>query len=136
MAVVRKRFGDLWADCLELVEKQPTSPRREDLALGLFFNRLPDGFGQLVGAGSAFEAAADTFQFGNDILGFHTFHEGSDTLSIAVATAVELHILDDAILNFKLNRLTASALGSVSVFHIQNSRFKIVRSLSLSKGRI
>ena len=122
MAVVRKRFGDLWADCMELVEKQPTSPRREDLALGLLFNRLLDGFGQLVGAGSAFEAATDAFQLGDDILCLHAFHEGGHALRVAIAAAVELHVLQDAVLNFKLDGLAARALGSVGVFHF---RFKI-----------
>ena len=81
------------------------------------FHRLPDGFGQLVGAGGALEATADAFQLGDDILGLHAVYEGGHTLRVAVAAAVELHVLDDAVLYFKLDGLAARALGSVGVFH-------------------
>ena len=39
------------------------------------------------------------------------------TLRVAVAAAVKLHILDNAVLDFKLDGLAASALGSVGIFH-------------------
>ena len=79
---------------------------------------LLDGLGQLVGAGGAFEAAADAFQFGDDILCLHAFHQGCHALRVAVAASVELNILQDAVLNFKLDGLAACALGSVRVSHI------------------
>jgi hypothetical protein len=86
---------------------------------GLFsaLQHFPYGLGQLVGTRSAFEAATDAFQFRDNVFSFHAFHEGGDALRIAVAAAVELHILQNAVLDFKLNGLTASALGSVSVSH-------------------
>ena len=89
-----------------------------EIRLRLFLGQsLLDGLGQLVGAGGAFEPATDAFQFGDDILGFHAFHQGSDTLCVAVAAAIELHILQDAVLDFKLDGLAACALGAVSVSH-------------------
>ena len=59
------------------------------------FHHLPDGLGQLVGAGGAFEAAADAFQLGDDVVGFHAFHEGGHALRVAVAAAVELHVFEN-----------------------------------------
>ena len=82
------------------------------------FQRQFDGFGQLIGTGGAFEAAADAFQLGDDIFCFHAFHQCGDTLCVAVTTAIELHVLDDAVLDIKLDGLAACALCSVSVFHI------------------
>ena len=78
---------------------------------------LLDGLGQLVGAGGAFEAATDAFQFGDDILGLHAINQSGDALRVAVAAAVELYVLQNAVLDFKLNGLAACALGSVSVSH-------------------
>ena len=77
-----------------------------------------DGSGQLVGAGGGLEPATDAFQFGDDVLGFHAFHQSGDTLCVAVAAAIELHILQNAILDFKLDGLAACSLGAVGVSHI------------------
>ena len=91
--------------------------------------RLPYGFGQLVRAGGAFKAAADAFQLGDDIFCLHAFHQSGDTLCVAVAAAVKLHVFHDAILNLKFYSLTAGALGSVSIIHdllFQISRFIIL----------
>ena len=82
------------------------------LCQGLF-----DSLGQLVGAGSAFEAATDAFQLGDDIIRLHAVHQGGHALRVAVAATVELHVLQDAVLDFKLYRLAACALGPVGVFH-------------------
>ncbi len=95
-----------------------------EIRLRLFLRqRLFDGLGQLVGAGGAFEAAADTFELGNDILGLHAVHQSGHALRVAVAAAIELYVLQDAVLDFKLDGLAACALGSVSVSH--NSKLRI-----------
>ena len=83
----------------------------------VLFQCLSDGLCQLVRTGSAFEAATDAFQFRDNVFSFHAFHEGGDALRIAVAAAVELHIFQDAVHDFKLDGLTAGALGSVGIFH-------------------
>ena len=72
---------------------------------------------QLVGTRGVLESAADAFQPLQHILYFHAFHQSADALRVAVAAAVELHILQDAVLDFKLNGLAACALGSVGVSH-------------------
>ena len=86
--------------------------------VNLFRQSLLNGPGQLVGAGGAFEAAMDAFQLGDDILGLHAFYQGGHALRVAVAASVKLYILQDAILDFKLDGLAASALGSVGISHI------------------
>lgn len=83
----------------------------------LGFQCLAQRLGQLVGTGGAFETATDAFELGDDIVGFHSVYQCGHALRVAVAAAVELHVLDDAVLNLKLNGLAASALGSVGVFH-------------------
>ena len=89
-----------------------------EIRLRLFLRQsLFDSLGQLVGARGAFEAAADAFQLGDDILGLHAVHQSGDALRVAVAAAVELYVLQDAVLDFKLDGLTTCALGSVGVFH-------------------
>ena len=89
-----------------------------EIRLRLFLGQsLLDGLGQLVGAGGGLEPATDAFQLGDDILGFHAFHQCGDALRVAVAAAIELHVLQDAIFDFKLDGLAACALGSVSVSH-------------------
>ena len=84
----------------------------------LLFQCLFDGSGQLVGTGGGLEAAADAFQLGDDVLGFHAFHQCGDALRVAIAAAVELHIPQDAVLDLKLDSLTTGALGAVGVSHI------------------
>jgi hypothetical protein len=71
----------------------------------------------LVGTRGVLKAAANAFQPLQDIFHFHAFHQGADALRVAVAATVKLHILQDAVLDFKLNGLAAGALGAVSVFH-------------------
>ncbi len=89
-----------------------------EIRLRLFLRqRLFDGLGQLVGARGAFEAAADTFELGDDILGLHAIHQSGHALRVAIAAAVELHVLQDAVLDFKLDGLTACALGTIGVSH-------------------
>ena len=90
-----------------------------EIRLRLFLGQsLLDGSGQLVGAGGGLEPATDAFQLGDDILCLHAFHQGGHTLRVAVAAAIELHILQNAILDFKLDGLAAWSLGAVGVSHI------------------
>ena len=89
-----------------------------EIRLRLFLRqRLFDGLGQLVGAGGAFETATDAFQLGNDIFRLHAFYQGGHALGVAITAAIELYVLQNAVLDFKLNGLAAGALGSVSVSH-------------------
>ena len=83
----------------------------------LFSHCRTDGLAQLVGAGGVLEAAADAFQTLEYFINFHAIYQGADALGVAVAATVELHVFQDAVLNFKLDGLTAGALGSVGVSH-------------------
>ena len=78
---------------------------------------LPNGTAKLIWAGCAFEAAANAFEALQHVLDFHAFHQGTHALGVAVTAAVELHVLQDAIFDFKLDGLAAGALGLVSVSH-------------------
>lgn len=62
-----------------------------------------EGLGELVGAGGGFLAAADTFEFGDDIFYFHTFHKGSNALQVAVTSTGEDDIFYNAIFYFEIN---------------------------------
>lgn len=75
--------------------------------------RLPEGFGQLVGARSALAAAVDAFQPGYRVGGFHAAHERRYALRIAVAAARERHIADDAVFQFDVDLPGAGAEGRV-----------------------
>ena len=81
-------------------------------------HRLPNSLAKLVGARGVFETATDAFQTLEYLINFHAIHQSTHALCVSVAAAIELHILQDAVLNFKLNGLAACALGSVGVFHI------------------
>ena len=92
----------------------------------LFLHGLSYGAAQLVSAGGVFEPTADAFQTKEYFINFHAIYQSTNALSIAVAASVELHIFQYAVLDFKLNRVTARALGSVSVFHwISRFNYKI-----------
>lgn len=75
--------------------------------------RLPEGFGQLVGARSALAAAVDAFQPGYRVGGFHAAHERRYALRVAVAAARERHIADDAVFQFDVDLPGAGAEGRV-----------------------
>ena len=53
----------------------------------------------------------------DDFFGVHAFYKTTNTLRVAVAASIKLNIVNDSINDFKLNYLTTSALGVVSVFH-------------------
>jgi hypothetical protein len=71
----------------------------------------------LVGARGVLEATADAFQPLEYLINFHAIHQCAYALRVAVAATIELHILQDAVLDFKLNGLAACALSAVGVFH-------------------
>ena len=75
--------------------------------------RLPEGFGQLVGARSALAAAVDAFQPGYRVGGFHAAHECRYALRVAVAAARERHIADDAVFQFDVDLPGTGAEGRV-----------------------
>ena len=74
--------------------------------------RLPEGFGQLVGARSALAAAVDAFQPGYRVGGFHAAHERRYALRIAVAAARERYTADDAVFQFDVDLPGAGAEGT------------------------
>ena len=80
--------------------------------------RLSDGTAQLVRTRGVLESATNAFQALQHLINFHAIHQSAHALCVSVAAAVELHILQNAVFDFKLNGLAACALGSVSVFHI------------------
>ena len=80
-------------------------------------HRLPNSLAKLIGAGGAFESTADAFQPLEYLINFHAIHQSAHALRVAIAAAIELHVLQYAVLDFKLNGLAAGALGAVCVFH-------------------
>lgn len=83
----------------------------------LFLHGLPDGLAKLVGTGGVLETATYAFQTLEHFINFHAIYQSTNALGVAVAAAVKLNILQNTILDFKLNGLTAGALGSIGVFH-------------------
>ena len=61
--------------------------------------------------------ALDAFETSNDILDFHSCYQSADSLQIAVASAIELYVGDDAVLHFHIDMAGAHALGFVGGFH-------------------
>ena len=82
---------------------------------------MPDGFRQLVGTRGGLESTTDTLQPLNHLLGFHAFHKTTYTLCVAAAASIILNIVNDAVSDFELNYLTASALWVEGVFHNSNA---------------
>ena len=69
---------------------------------------------ELVGARCRFIAAADAIQLANDIVDFLTCHQTTDSLQVAVATAIKGDLLNDAIvIDRHIDELRAGALGFV-----------------------
>ena len=85
----------------------------------LFLHGLSYGTAQLVGARGVLEAATDTFQTLENLINFHAIHQSAHALRVAIAATIELHVFQDAVLDFKLDGLAASALGSVSISHLR-----------------
>ena len=56
----------------------------------------------------------------DDLLGFHAFDKATYALGVAVAASIKLNIVNGSVNDFKLNYLTTSALGEISVFHNSN----------------
>ena len=76
------------------------------------------GLGELVGAGRAFSAAVDAFEFVDDLLRGHAFHKDADGSEIAGAAARERHVGDDAVVNVDVDLGRADELaGLVGVVH-------------------
>ena len=61
--------------------------------------------------------ALDAFETGNDIFYLHACHQSAEALQIAVASAIELHMGDNAVLHFHIDVAGACALGFVGDFH-------------------
>ena len=59
-----------------------------------FFQRLA----QLVGARGDFTAAADAFEFADNVVDPLPFHQSADSLQVSVATAEKCNILDDVVI--------------------------------------
>ncbi len=70
----------------------------------LFFQCLTQSRGQLVRAGCVLVAATDALQLAHDIGGLHAAHQRRDALQIAMATTIELNVLDITLLvNLEVN---------------------------------
>jgi len=74
---------------------------------------------QLVGAGGFLHAAGNALNTGDDLINIHAFDKLCNALQVAVAATQELNILNLIVLDVKVNRLGAGALGIVFV-HNQN----------------
>ena len=61
--------------------------------------------------------ASDAFEAGDDVLYLHACHQPADALQIAVASAIELHMGDNAIFHFHIDVAGAGTLGLVGSFH-------------------
>jgi len=69
---------------------------------------------ELVGARCRFIAAADAIQLANDIVDFLTCHQTTDSLQVAVATAIKGDLLDDTVvIDCNVDELGAGALSFV-----------------------
>ena len=64
----------------------------------------------------------NTFQSLHNLFGFHAFYKTAHTLGVTIATSIKLNIVNDSVNDFKLNHLTASALGVIGVFHKSNDK--------------
>lgn len=78
--------------------------------------RLPEGFGQLVGARSALAAAVDAFQPGYRVGGFHAAHECRYALRVAVAAAREDDAADRLSVEFDVDLPGAGSPAGVGYF--------------------
>ena len=86
--------------------------------IGLFFQffQCP---AELVGTGGGFAAAADAVEFLDDVVDFLAGHQPADALQVAVASAIEGDLLNNAlVIDGHIDELRAGALGFVeSVGH-------------------
>ena len=71
---------------------------------------------QLVGAAGGATVAADMLQSADDLFDGHPFHQSADALQVAVAAAVEDHIVQRAVVaHVELNSLATCALCEILV---------------------
>ena len=61
--------------------------------------------------------APDTFEACDDIGHLHARHQPAEALQIAVASAIELHVGDNAVLHLHIDVAGAGTLGLVGGFH-------------------
>ena len=72
------------------------------------------GAAELVGAGGAFHATADTVEFFDDIVNVLAAHQLTDTLQVAVAATKEEYLLDDVVfVGSHVDHLRAGAVSLV-----------------------
>ena len=57
------------------------------------------------------------FETGDDVGHLHTLHQSAKALEIAIASTIELHVGDDAVLHFHIDVAGAYSLGLVGCFH-------------------
>lgn len=77
--------------------------------------------------------APDAFEACDDVLHLHAGDESADALQIAVASAIELHVADNAVLHLHVDVARANALGFIGCFHNQNNQW--TPSLTFPKGK-
>lgn len=71
----------------------------------------------MVGAGCGAMVAPDAFEACDDIGHLHARHQPAEALQIAVASAIELHVGDNAVLHLHIDVAGAGTLGLVGGFH-------------------
>ena len=83
--------------------------------------------------------APDTFEACDDIGHLHARHQPAESLQIAIASAIELHVGDNAVLHLHIDVAGAGTLGLVGYHILKNKKAtrkikqKPTKSMSLLK---
>lgn len=72
---------------------------------------------ELVGARCRAMVALYAFEPGDDVGHLHALYQSAKALQISIASAIELHVGDDAVLHFHIDVAGAYSLGLVGCFH-------------------
>lgn len=55
----------------------------------------------------------------HDFIRLHAFHQAAHALCVAVAASIELHIVDDPVVDFKFDHLATGTLRIIGMFHFE-----------------
>lgn len=80
-------------------------------------HRLTNRLGQLIRTRGGLEPTADAFQTLDHFFRLHAFDETAHPLRIAITASIELHVVNNPVVDFEFNHLAAGALRIISVFH-------------------
>lgn len=93
--------------------------------------------GELVRAGRGFAATENASESGGGVFYFHTADKSSNSLQVAVAAVLEMHILNRVSIEFEFNKAGAYSLRNsddfetIPVFHVRNY-FHVVTFINLN----